>query len=287
MSLTDRSLAIAGLVLACIGVGIAILWPTVRWIGWIAIIAAIAGICWVVLEFRRPKESPSFVFVFGAPLGDNDSPVWIMVLQHYGPNPAYNCDIEFFDADRKNIEHQWLLQHPDSPFPPPGLAGQSQLQLHVSEAGPLGSIGNFQWTPLDPDRQHYRVSISCRDGVFAENWEITRVNGALRAKIAIEHGPQWIEKNPKLNRMVFACADPEFFSTPLAPALPVAEPRSINPGWKPNHGFEVPVAIIDPNGHVEVMSGVKLSDGSLKTDFGCWNILTRHFGDATRGKRRA
>ncbi len=109
---------------------------------------------WAKPEFKRPKEVPSFVFVFGAPLGDNDSPVWVMMLKHYGPNPAYNCDIEFFDADRKNIERQWLLQHPGSSFPPPGLAGKSQERLRIPEAGPLGSIESFQWTPPDLDRQH-------------------------------------------------------------------------------------------------------------------------------------
>jgi hypothetical protein len=36
-------------------------------------------------------ERPSFVFVIGAPLGDNNSPEWIMMLNHYGPNAAYNC----------------------------------------------------------------------------------------------------------------------------------------------------------------------------------------------------
>jgi hypothetical protein len=216
ISLGDR-LGIAGLILACVGIGFTILWPTARWIGWIAIIAAIGLIiCWAVLELKRPKELPSFVFVFGAPLGDNDSPVWVMMLKHYGPNPAYNCAIDFYDKDRINIEHQSLLQHPGSSVPPPGLAGKSQERLRVPEAGPLGPIGGFQWTPLDPDRQHYTVSISCRDGVFVENWEVTRVNGVLRTKITIEHGPQWIEKNPKLDRVVFACTDPEFSSTPLA-----------------------------------------------------------------------
>jgi hypothetical protein len=92
---------------------------------------------------------------------------------------------------------------------------------------------------------------------------------------------KWIEKNTKLDPVVFACTDPEFSTAPLASTLPVAKPQPINPGWKPNHRFEFPVAIIDPNGHVQVMSGVKLPGGSLKTDFGCWNILTRHFGDAT------
>ena len=202
------------------------------------------------------------------------------MLNHYGPNPAHNCDIEFFDEDRKNIEHQWLVQHPGSPFPPPGLAGKSQERFRVHEAGPLGSIENFQWTPVDSDRQHYTASISCRDGVFVEKWEVTRVDGVLRTKITIEHGPQWVEKHPKLDRVVFACTDQEFCETPLAITLPAAKPQAVNPGWKPNHRFEIPVAIIDPNNHVQVMSAVKLPDGSQKTDFGCWNILTKHFGDA-------
>ena len=254
-----------------------------RWIGWVAMFAATGlGICWVVLELKRPKNLPSFVFVFGAPLGDNDSPVWIMMLKHYGPNPAYNCDIEFFDEDRKTIEHEWLLQHPGLSFIPPGLVGKSQERLRVSEAGPVGSIGSFQWTPLDPDRQHYTASISCRDGVFVETWEVTRVNGVLRTRITIEHGPQWIEKNPSLDRVVFSRADPEFSAQPAhLDASRTRKPRQVNPGWKPNHRFEFPVAIIDPNGHVQVMSAVTLPDGSTKTDFGCWNILTRHFGDAS------
>jgi hypothetical protein len=281
MSRGDR-LGIAGLILACFGIGITVLWPTARLIGWIAIIVGVGfGIYWGLLEFKRPKVVPSFVFVFGAPLGDNDSPVWVMMLKHFGPNPAFNCNIGFFDSDRKNIEHQWLLQHPGVSFPPAGLAGASQLHLHVPEAGPPGPITTFQWTPLDPDRQHYTASISCRDGVFEEDWEVTRVNGVLRTKITIKHGPQWIEKNPKLDPVVFECTDPEFCTAPLASTILVAKPQPINPGWKPNHRFDFPVAIIDPNGHVQVMSGVKLPDGTTKTDFGCWNILTKHFGDAT------
>jgi hypothetical protein len=61
MSRGDR-IGIAGLILACIGIGITILWPTARLIGWLAIIAAIgSGIWWAVLEFKRSKESPSWV----------------------------------------------------------------------------------------------------------------------------------------------------------------------------------------------------------------------------------
>jgi hypothetical protein len=109
MSCGDR-LGIAGLILGLIGIAIAILWPTVKWVGWGAVVVAIGlGICWAILEFERPIVVPSLVFVFGAPLGSNDSPVWIMMLKHYGPNPAYNCNVEFYDQDRKNIEHEWLV----------------------------------------------------------------------------------------------------------------------------------------------------------------------------------
>jgi hypothetical protein len=43
----------------------------------------------------------------------------------------------------------------------------------------------------------------------------------------------------------------------------------------------IPMAIIDPNGHIQVVSGVGTPDGT-RTDFGCWNLLTKHFGDEER-----
>src|ERR1700735_277937 len=109
---------------------------------------------------KAPSTSPSLVFVFGAPLGDNDSASWVMILKHYGPGSAHNCDIGFYDDDRKNIEHEWLVKHPNTPYPQPGLAGESQKRIHVVEASPEGSAGNFTWQPLDPNRQHYTVSIT-------------------------------------------------------------------------------------------------------------------------------
>jgi hypothetical protein len=99
----------------------------------------------------------------------------------------------------------------------------------------------------------------------------------LRSKIKIEHGPRWIEKNPKSNPIVFECMDPEFVETPLATALPTVPLQAPHPGWKPNHRFEVPVAIIDPNNHVQV-AGVNVADGSLDVGSGCWNFLTTQFG---------
>jgi hypothetical protein len=224
-------------------------------------------------------KTPSFVFVFGAPLGDNNSATWIMTPKHYGPGPAHNCTIDFYDKDRINIRHEWLVKHPDSPFAPPDLVSDFRQQLRISEAGPEGPLPTFNWTPLDPDRQHYTASISSRDGVFVENWEATRVNGHLRAKITIERGPQWIEKNPNSNPLIFKFEDPEFVSAPLLVQVPQSGAANVHPGWKPNHRFEVPVAIIDSNGNLQVMAATRAPDGSTINDFGCWNILTRHFGD--------
>jgi hypothetical protein len=225
-------------------------------------------------------RTPSLVFVFGVPLGDNDSASWMMTLQHYGPGSAHNCKIEFFDEDRINIQHQWLVAHPNSPYPPPQLTGESRKQIYVAETGPEGSSGSFQWSPLYPDCQHYTVNIDCRDGVFTEKWEVTRVDGILRSRITIEHGVQWIAKNPNQDPVVFKLEDPEFVSTPFATEVPKnSQGKIVHPGWKPNYRFEVPAAIIDPNGHLQVVSAIKLPDGGTLTDFGCWNILTRHFGD--------
>jgi hypothetical protein len=78
--------------------------------------------------------------------------------------------------------------------------------------------------------------------------------------------------------VVFACGDPDFVPTPLASEIPDAKLRAVHPGWKPNHRFELPVAIIDPNDNIQ-LAGVKLPDGNISRGFGCWNILTRHLGD--------
>jgi hypothetical protein len=231
-------------------------------------------------DAEAKPPNPSLVFVFGVPLGDNDSATWQMVLKHFGPSLAHRCDIIFYDDDRKNIEHEWLVKHPDIPYPPQGLVGESGKRIFVPEAGPEGAIGGFKWNPVNPNSQHYTVTIDCRDGYFIEKWQIARVNGILRSSITIEHGSQWAAKNPGMDPVVFRYQDPEFMQTALATEMPkVPIGKVVHPGWKPLHRFEVPAAIIDPNGNVEVVSGVKLPDGSTVTDFGSWNILTKHYGD--------
>jgi hypothetical protein len=245
--------------------------------------AAVLLLAWGIAEIAVSIGSknvslptPSLVFVFGAPLGDNASAVWMMVLKHFGPESAHNCTLSFYDKDRKNIEHQWLVSHGSPPFLPPGQFDQPQHTIYVLEANPQGIIpGSFQWSPLDPDRQHYEVSISCRDGVFVEKWDVTRVEGTLRSRLVIERGPEWVRKNPNLDPTVFKCEDPEFLSTALATEAPRSAKKVVHPGWKPNYRVEVPMAIIDPNGNLQIASAI-----GGRTDFGCWNLLAKHFGDS-------
>lgn len=252
---------------------------------WTMLFSSVIGLGLCALAGWQPNKvsesksaTPSFLFVLGAPLGDNNSSIWIMMLQHYGPKPTYNCDVHFYDKDRKNIEHMWLVANPTWPFPPPGIAGgESQKYFHFAEAGPSSPVGNFQWSPIDPNRQHYSVSIVCRDGVFEETWDVTRVDGVLRTKITLKYGPDWVKKYPHLSPVVFTCTDPEFIDAPLATKLSQGPPL-VHPGWKPSHKFSVPVAIIDSNHNVQMMSGIAMPGGQ-KTDFGCWNLLTKHLGD--------
>jgi hypothetical protein len=206
----------------------------------------------------------SMPFVIGAPLGENYSPKWLMMIHHYGSEPAYNCDIGFSDLDRKNIEHEWLVKHPNSSFPPHNLAGESQKSFHIAESDPLGIPAKFEWSPLDPNHQHYDVEIVCRNGQFSEDWEVVRVRGFLRTKIKIERFFQ----SEQRSEPVYSCADPSLESGE-SEVDPKKRFPKINPGWTPNRIAIFPVAIVDPNQNVEVLTVGKP---------GCWKCLQEHCG---------
>jgi hypothetical protein len=228
-------------------------------------------------QYLQEHMPPSFLFILGAPLGDNDSPVWNMTVLHYGPNAAQNCNVHFIDLDRANIRHDWLDSHPGLSFAPADLVGQWETYLHFPEveAAPSTGISNFQSIPIDPNQQHYLVESICRDGEFAEGWEVARINGALRTKIDIERSSASVERNPELRRPVFECTDPAFVSSPLAKLTyfnPQRQIPPINPGWKPNHRFTMPVMILADTGSYWAL---KIKGVSV----GCWDSLTRHLGD--------
>jgi hypothetical protein len=231
----------------------------------------------VVVTPPAPTSTPSFMFVLGSPLGDNDSPRWVMLLRHYGSGPAYNCESVFSDLDRDNIAHTWLVDHPGYSFAPPSLVGNSSAYSHLSELDATAWPPHvFYWSPIDPDNQHYSVGINCRDGEFQESWEVRRIDGLLRTSIRLSRVTQMgTGKTPKVDTL-FKCVDPQFSSSPVLAKLPKRRNRgNFNPGWKPNHLFEAPVMILDPNGNLQFMVGAH----GKKIDLGCWALLQKHAGD--------
>ena len=64
MELGDH-LGIAGLITAFVGIGISVLFPTIRWIGYVCFaIAAIGCVCWVVLEVQQHFEVKTVAVVY-------------------------------------------------------------------------------------------------------------------------------------------------------------------------------------------------------------------------------
>jgi hypothetical protein len=219
-------------------------------------------------QYMQEHLPPSFPFIVGGPLGDNDSAVWKMMVHHYGPSHVSKCRLEFFDEERKKKESEWIDSH-HSVYPPPReLVGESQKQFQIPEADPMPGywMGDFDWTPLDPNHQHYTVGIQCPSAYFYEDLNVVRVEGSLYMEIKIERTESWLKRNPELPRLVFWCG-------PLPP-IPSDPPplirRERNPHWQPNHTYIKPVVIIDPNNHIQIAT----------YNFGCWNILTDHFGDS-------
>ena len=207
---------------------------------------------------------PGVPFVIGAPLGENGSSEWVMFIKLYNSEPSYNCLITFEDMDRKNIERlhynsQYSLSKSDS-----------QVEFSPTEIDSNRPAQIFRWSPLAPDSQHYQVNVTCRGKQFQEKWEVTRVDKILLTRITLEE----VTFNPsEKHKRIYECVDKNFYETPLLedkPQKPLAAPA--DPRWKPNHAFELPVAIIGMNSNIYVAN-------SARSKAGCWNALYRHLGD--------
>ena len=241
----------------------------------IVMVASLVAIAWNPMRklYMLENLGPSVAFVFGAPLGDNDSSSWVMAVGHYGPNPAYNCDLVFYDLARQRIQQQWINEHPGVLFPPQELVGASKKELpHIPELDPSPHIDgySFNWDPIDPDNHHYRADINCRDGNFHEEWDVERLNGRLRTSVIIDADDEWLAQHPDTDRRLFTCADPQF-SKDFLPITSIPHRTGVYPGWQANHLYRPPVLIIAPDNSLRSMG---ISNG-----MGCWDILNKHFGD--------
>lgn len=243
----------------------------------VIVFAVIAASLWNPLQRQYMQEHlyPSFPFVFGAPLGENDSTRWVMVVEHFGPEPAYNCDIVFSDTAGIAKESQWMAEHPGVVLAPPEITSRAHKDLpripEIDQNSGLGGV-SFNWDPIDPDNHHYLTYMACRGGGFTEEWDIERLNGVLRTSLVIKRDSNWENKNPYMNQEVFSCVDPQIHDDSQR-ITPIAHRSGTFPGWRPNHA-QFPVLIISPNN--SLWSGASADNGSL----GCWDMLSKHFGDA-------
>jgi hypothetical protein len=218
-------------------------------------------------QYMQEHLSPSFVFVFGGPLGDNHSAIWAMFPRHFGPQPALGPnEIEFWDTDRQQILRDWAISHRPA-IPPKELAATAEKAIVLPTVGPTLDFGEFNWQPLNPNRQYYRIGINSPEGnVFTEDWRVARIKGELRTQIIITR------EQPKPKQTIFECTDPDF-SSPISSDSSNAQvtagmPPSI--GWRPN--LKTPVVIFPYVNH--------FFWGLSATDSPCWHVATHHLGDA-------
>jgi hypothetical protein len=223
-------------------------------------------------QYKQEHLPPSIPFILGVPYGDNDSPLWVMLIKHYGESPAYNCEVSFYDEDRKNIGRAWLASHPGFSFPPINLIGESSKVFRdIPEIDKRG-WGSFEWTPIDPNRQHYTTVSECRDGQFIEYWDVTRVNGNLEMAMRLEWTETWAKQHPEMQGTIFSCKDHDFSTSPLAVIIPPLQSITVNRGFQLNHSLGYPVAILDPNNHVQTLT--------KRNDVSCWRLVNEHIGEA-------
>jgi hypothetical protein len=191
------------------------------------------------LSSTPPKSTTiySFPFIMGAPLGDNDSPEWMMVVRTYGPPSTYNCNVKFTD-----------------------LAGGPTHFLHVNTI-PGPNLG-FAWKPVDLNQQHYVVEISCPDIAYKEDWEVGRVQGLLRTRITLTKVFLWDAPEP-----IYSCTD-RVSSYSTDPVKLQDKYTTVNPDWKPNHTFEFPTIIIPSRNN----PGQFAYSVTVKNP-GCWECL--------------
>lgn len=201
----------------------------------------------------------SLPFILGAPLGDNDSSVWQMMVMPFGVLSSFDCGIKFSDLYRQTLK---TSAH---------SIGEAEKNLHFSSTS-TNDDSRFTWVPIDRDHQHYHVEINCRHGAYDEDWEVARVQGQLRTKITIDRLSPWSDQKPE---KVYSCIDHVSARPSETTKFQLQDKYALaNPDWKPNHVFEFPVVIRplegNPGHYVYVMGA---------NNPGCWECLLGKCGE--------
>jgi hypothetical protein len=225
------------------------------------------------VETTTPATIPavtkdSLPFIMGAPLGENDSGAWQMMGLAFGPlMPDYKCELTFSDLQREQAETEWRNKHPRASSLPPELMKHTEVVLHLLKPSPYPI---FKWFPDNPDHQHYSVKINCPNGSYDEDWEVGRILGQLRTKIAIAK----IYPFGEPPEQIYSCVDHVSGRVDASTVLQPQDRYVANSDWRPRHRpDEFPLAIIpirnNPGGYVYAM----------KVDHpGCWECLQKECG---------
>jgi hypothetical protein len=209
--------------------------PISRLVLSVVVSLAIVAVFWNPMRKQYSQEHllPSLVYITPDPIGDYNSPVWLMSFKHFGPTSAFNCKGSFSDliqSGEETIFHR--------------LAGPQPLgyEFNFQEADPIPGFGdnNFRWIPRNPNGQHYQVDIHCRDGQFLEDLIVARIDGIFRIRLNITRAKFWVEHNPELDREVYSCDESFLSSTSsLLPSFVTDTAPYFNPDWQPNHLYRL------------------------------------------------
>lgn len=248
MSLADR-LGWAALIVALLGIATIYLWPTQKWIGYVALAAAVVlGCVWGVLEIkerrgstaipeaRRPENHPepepqpppktkakskpiasaeSFVYVVPGVWSPAPQPAWLMMVKHFGPDPVFNIEILFVDKDRQAALSKKLSATIDD-------IQSMDRTLNFPEIDPIVGVWakQFLWPVLNADDSHYEASIASRNGAFFETFEVKK-----------DAEGKWVDRitvvSRQTNKALIDCRDPNFVETGNTAPLPRCFPEYV------------------------------------------------------------
>jgi hypothetical protein len=253
---------------------------------WLSLFASglIIAALWNPLRGQYAKEhaAPSLVYVTGAPLGSPNAPVWQFAFKHFGPDSAFNCHGNVIDVQQDGSESEFHHYHPNP---------STVYEFRFSEVDLVPGFGdhNYQWVPRNPNYQHYKVDIICRDGQFLEDFVIARVNGLYRVKFDLTRSEYWIKEHPELEREVFHCGDSFNVSSPrLLPSFAIEPTAFFYPYWHPNGFYIQGMDLAPPPPNAVVPPEVVALDKMLMTfrDTGvsspCWALFngpSKHLGE--------